>query len=52
MDFRNSIIGMVGTFGGFIAAMNVASDVLKFATLLIGFAIGCHSIYKILKAKS
>ncbi len=52
MDFKNSIIGIVGTFGSFFTSLNIASDLLRFITLLAGAIIGIHSIYKIFFSKT
>lgn len=47
-DFKTAGVGLLATFGGFIASLNIASDVLKFLTLLTGAVIGSISLWKIL----
>jgi len=48
---KTGLFGLAGTLGGVTASLNLASDVLRFASLVVGLTIGLISLRKLLKSK-
>ena len=48
---KTGVLGLAGTFGGLTASLNLASDILRFASLVVGLTIGLISLRKLLKSK-
>ena len=48
---KTGLLGLAGTLGGVTASLNLASDILRFASLVVGLTIGLISLRKLLKSK-
>ena len=48
---KTGVLGLAGTIGGVTASLNLASDILRFASLVVGLTIGLISLRKLLKSK-
>lgn len=48
---KTCVLGLAGTIGGVTASLNLASDILRFASLVVGLTIGLISLRKLLKSK-
>lgn len=48
---KTGVLGLAGTIGGVTASLNLASDILRFASLVVGLTIGLISLRKLLNSK-
>lgn len=47
----NGVVGVMGTAAGWVAYLNVADELLKFVSLLIGTLVAAISLYRLIRNK-